>query len=160
MEFFYPHNLNIFCIQKEKGILFNILQKIGAKSIKKWTNNVYKNVYFPQNLHKYKNYEKILKKFSINFENMWIESGSSYNPEDAIQSIIDNWTPPKFEEWSTSQACIEDSQESNYSWDSDFEPILVPTFDENGNQTWFDVPEEEDPDNLCPTQEEIDKMYD
>ena len=89
---------------------------------------------------------------------MGIEGGSPYNTEKAIQNIINNGEKPAIEEWSTSWVCIEDS-ETPYTWDWDFEPILEPTFDENGNQTWWDIPEDDDPDNLCPTEEELKNAY-
>ena len=91
---------------------------------------------------------------------MWIETTTSYSPENEIQSIIDENNKPKIEEESTTRACIEEENTGEYLWEWDFEPILRPTFDENGKQTWFEVPEDEDPDNLCPTLEEINKMYD
>lgn len=90
---------------------------------------------------------------------MWVEWAAPYNPADEIQSRIDNDKKPTIEEGSTSRACIEEENTTEYSWEWDFEPILIPSFDENGNQTGFEVPEDEDPDNLCPTLDEINKMY-
>ncbi len=82
----------------------------------------------------------------------------SYNPESAIQHIIDTGKKPTLEEGSVSWVCIEESVTS-YDWEWDFEPIFEPTFDEKGNQTGFEIPEEQDPDNLCPTQEELDSAF-
>lgn len=83
---------------------------------------------------------------------MRIEWGSPYDPKEAIQKNIDNGKQPTFDEGSTSWACVEDA-EIPYTWSWDFEPILEPTID------GFNVPEDEDPDNICPTQEEINNMY-
>lgn len=81
-----------------------------------------------------------------------------YNPEEAIQTIIDTGKKPPIEEGWVSWACIEEPKAA-YEWQGDFEPILEPTFDENGNQNWWDIPESDDPDNLCPTEEEITSAY-
>lgn len=88
---------------------------------------------------------------------MWAEQ-SSYNPEEAIKNWMKAKNSPKYEEWSTSQACTT-NLEKQYKGDGDFEPLLQPTFNENGNQTSFEIPENEDPDNVCPSPEDINAAY-
>jgi hypothetical protein len=96
--------------------------------------------------------------WGIEWCDSYISGEEPYNPACEIQDRIQNGPQPIVEEGSTSRVCIED-ETPDYTGEGDFQPILVPTFDENGNQTGFKVPESEDPDNLCPTESELNNAY-